>query len=245
MEERHLDELRNKEISYWWHVNRRRLVLKFLSEKDWSKGCVLDLGCGGGFLSALLRDRGADVVSTDIIMGAARNVRAMGSRKALLFDAGFPWPFVTQTFQTILMLDVLEHVEDDAACLDHMKKALMPGGRVILTVPAHQFLFSRWDRILGHFRRYSKDSLQQKILTAGFQLEGLCYHNSQAFLPALLLRGKEHLGWSDLRERAEFPHVPASINSLLKGWGGLERVLAPHAVPVGLSLLAVFCSPDD
>lgn len=168
MDEEHLLELNLKEANYWWHVNRRQLVLKFLDSKGLSASRILEVGCGGGLLSSLLIQAGANVVATDIEINATRLARAKGVTKSLNFDAGQAWPFKKHSFQVVIMLDVLEHIKDDRACLYEARRVLSRGGMAVLTVPAHQFLFSSWDKVLGHHRRYSKSLLRQTLRDAGF-----------------------------------------------------------------------------
>ena len=239
MEEKHLSELYLKEETYWWHVNKRQLVLKFLDNRELFSGPVLEVGCGGGLLSFILSQSGADVVAGDILLEAAHLAKAKGVSKTITFDAGQPWPFKRHSFQIIIMLDVLEHIEDDLACLREVRRVLRSGGLMVLTVPAHQLFFSDWDRLLEHYRRYSKSRLRHILRMTGFQIKVLSYQNVLSFFPALILRGKDRL-LGIQRERAEFPVVPEIVNKGLTCWGRLESALIPVIrLPVGLSLVAI------
>jgi hypothetical protein len=111
----------------------------------------------------------------------------------------------------------------------------------VLTVPAHQFLFSAWDKVVGHHRRYSKSWLRMAFRDVGFQPIVISYHNVLSFLPALILRGKDRLFGCRL-ERAEFPNVPKIVNKCLKLWGRLECALIPLKLPIGLSFFIVLKS---
>jgi len=241
MDERHLLELRIKEENYWWHVNKRQLVFKFLDRLIMSNNRILEVGCGGGLLSSLLTRDGANVVASDMMFNATRFVKDRGVSKGLTFDAGQPWPFKRYSFQAVIMLDVLEHIEDDIACLHEARRVLSRGGIAVLTVPAHQFLFSSWDKVLGHQRRYSKSLLQFAFRTVGFQPVLISYHNILSFFPALILRGKDRLFGCRV-EYAEFPDIPEIVNKWLKWWGRLECALISFNLPIGLSFFIVLKS---
>jgi SAM-dependent methyltransferase len=144
-------------------------------------------------------------------------------------------------FDLILMLDVLEHFEDDVAVLAGVRPLLKPGGALLVCVPAFQSLFSEHDAALQHVRRYSAARVRQSLEAGGFVVRRLTYTNVVALPPAALVRGLlPRLGihrppGTDFREHA------AWVNQLLIGIYRLEaaalRVLP--RLPVGLSVAAI------
>jgi len=91
------------------------------------------------------------------------------------------------TFDTILYIDVLEHIEDDAGELMNVSKCLVEGGHIIIVSPAHNYLFTEFDKQIGHFRRYSASDLIQ-IKPKDFEIVKLCYLDSVGMLASLANR---------------------------------------------------------
>lgn len=87
------------------------------------------------------------------------------------------------SFDTITMLDVLEHIEDDRAALAHVFDKLKPGGRFVVVVPAYQALYGKRDAAYGHYRRYGKAELISKLQNAGFKIESCRYWNMLGVIP--------------------------------------------------------------
>lgn len=90
-------------------------------------------------------------------------------------------------YETVLYIDVLEHIEDDAGELELAARVLTPTGRIVILAPAHQWLYSPFDRAIGHFRRYDRDSLLA-VKPEGFQFELLRYLDSAGMLASLANR---------------------------------------------------------
>ncbi len=89
----------------------------------------------------------------------------------------------SQQYDVIVMVNVLEHIEDDGAALKGLKKRLTPDGYLLLYVPALPFLYSRFDQIYGHFRRYTRHNLSQTLEASGFRIEKLHYMDVLSILP--------------------------------------------------------------
>ncbi len=139
---------------------------------------ILDVGAGHGTFSALFASHG-HVVATEI---SARSVDRLLTRfaedprvevrKADLADA-----LTGQSYDSVVLINVLEHIEDDALALKQIAGALKPGGRVVLWVPAFSELYSDFDRRVGHFRRYRIKALTQLVEAAGLSVIDARYVN--------------------------------------------------------------------
>jgi SAM-dependent methyltransferase len=240
----HLVEHHQKESWYWWHVNKRRLVVDYLERSVEPGARILEVGCGGGYLCAALAKAGYHQVAADISRNAARFTRDRGVADVLVFDATTSWPLPEDSFDAVLMLDVLEHLDDDLTALSEAQRVLRPGGALVVTVPAHQFLFSAWDRLVGHRRRYSRGQLTRAARHARLQPSRLTAWNVVSFLPAVVLRTKDRLFGSTMTHAA-FPAVSPALNAGLKGIGWVERLLCRYLnLRCGLSFAAVLSKPS-
>jgi hypothetical protein len=143
------------------------------------------------------------------------------------------------------MFDVLEHIEDEAAALGHVHTVLSPGGRLFLTVPAYQFLFSVDDVAAGHFRRYTISSLARALERARFRVEFASY--IFAPLPPLVFALRTVPSWLGLRrgadpERDAAEQAPSGIAVRLMDRllaSELKQIEAGRPLPFGLSCLCV------
>jgi 2-polyprenyl-3-methyl-5-hydroxy-6-metoxy-1,4-benzoquinol methylase len=132
-------------------------------------------------------------------------------------------------FDSVVCMNVLEHIEDDVAALRQMAALLVPGGRVALLVPAGRWLYGEYDRLDGHYRRYNRRMLQNAITQAGLRVTRLHYFNSVGAI-----------GWwvqyKVLRRTIHGEVQFGVMNRLLPAVRFCERLVKP---PFGLSLIAV------
>lgn len=174
----------------FWFRHRNNCIAALVGNHPPS-GTILDLGGGNGFVAQRLVAEGHDVVLLEPGNVGASNARLRRDLPqvvcATLEDAGFR----ERSFGAVGMFDVIEHVEDDRAFLDTVRPLLVPGGRLYLTVPCHQWLWSRADIDAGHFRRHTMASLSA-LLAGNFRVDYASYFFAPLVVPQLLLRALPH-----------------------------------------------------
>ena len=164
------------------HNYHRFLTAMVLRHADPTRP-LLDFGAGTGTHARALRDRGLQVSCVEPDPHLRRRLEQDGFRvEANLLEYG------SEAFASIYSINVLEHLEDDAAALHELFRATEPGGRVILYVPAFQLLFSAMDRTVRHLRRYRDRQLAALVHEAGFRVTHCGYVDSLGFLATLCYR---------------------------------------------------------
>lgn len=232
------------EDAHWWFVGKRLLLRALLGERE-PHGRLLDLGCGlGGVLrdfQAAARCFGADRSPLALRMCRERS-GALLARADLLAP-----PFRAGSFDLVVALDVIEHLDDDAAALREMARALRPGGHLLLHVPAFGVLWSDKDDINQHRRRYRRPLLLRRVREAGLEPVSSGYLNAALF-PVGLVRSlwqrvhrPEPEATSMFLDRLYYPSgiVNRAMTSLLSAESRLMRWL-----PFGMSLLCLARKPS-
>ena len=219
------------------HLNR--LIYKTL--RPWLGRRILEVGCGHGNLTEHLL-AGGDVVATDLDDVALTRIRTAMSGYDNLeihrWDMLDPLPHLRAgaPIDSIVCLNVLEHIEDEHGALINARRILEPSkGRLLLLVPAHPALYGPIDEKLGHYRRYTKKTLSAALTRAGFKIEHTQWLNmfgmSGWFLNARILK----------RDRLPAFQM-AAYNLLSRVVLPIEGLIGP---PIGLSLIAVATPQTD
>lgn len=228
-----LENLWKSEHSHFWFAARRKKICRVFQQYIKLKSSILEIGGGTGFIAEELIKQGFDVAMGDIHWNGLNFAKSRGIKTLYQFDLFHP-PF-QEEFDVVCLFDVLEHLEDDFLALKCIEKMLKPKGKVILTVPAHQWLWCQDDVTAGHRRRYTRKSLKNLFLKAGFEIISVEYF-FMAILPFLFLR-------KFLKKDSHQPVVlplPKWLNQALYGLTHAEFVLE-KLLPnlAGGSLLAV------
>jgi SAM-dependent methyltransferase len=232
------DRMAELDERHWWYRARRDVLAALIERRiPLPEGArILEIGCGTGHNLLMLRRFGrVDGVEID---GAAR---AIASRRLGREVMDSPLPHLPgvegRGYDLVALLDVLEHVAEDRAALVSVAGKLKPGGKILITVPAHPWMWSAHDEVNHHQRRYTRRTLRRSIEAAGLKVEMLSWFNSLLFPLAAAARLAGRLtGKSDGDDKLP----PAPVNKLFEAVFGLERyALGRLPLPPGVSLVAI------
>jgi SAM-dependent methyltransferase len=241
MERQVYDRMAELDQSHWWYRARRKVLAALIARvvRPRPNSRILEVGCGTGHNFPVL-DRFGSVEAIEVDQAA----RAMAERRLGRAVGSAPLPDLAGVpdgkFDMVGSFDVIEHIADDRAALAGIARCLKPGGKFVMTVPAHQWLWSEHDRVNHHHRRYSKTGLEALFNGSPLKLERIGYFNSLLFPIAVATRGMNRLVG---KEDGDDTLPSAPLNA------ALERVFAQEArligrvpLPPGLSLWAVASS---
>lgn len=176
-----------------WELSRTDSLIKEI-RKYHNKGLILDIGCGDSYFDL-------ELLKTDINITKLYGVDIYLKKKIDInkyYAVNDYSKLMDKKFDTIIMLDVLEHIEDDEDFLNNtVNKLLKNNGRIILTIPAHQFLYSKHDEFLKHYRRYNKKMIRELCKKTNYRIVNYHYFYLSLFLFRLLFRnaGNEVSNW--------------------------------------------------
>ena len=220
---------------HWWWRAREALVLRTLRRlrEGRGPGRILDVGCGDG----LFFDRLAELGEVEGLEPDASLLTPGSPHRGRITVAPFDERFQPgRRYALVLMLDVLEHLPDAEGALRHARSLLEPGGRLVVTVPAFQWLWTHHDDLNRHYVRYTESTLRDVAGRAGLRVEESRYFFHWTVPGKLAVRAKERVLGPGGPER-----VPAApVNRALYLLSRAEQALR---LPFGSSLLAVL-APD-
>ena len=226
-----------RRVSHHWYYRSKYLALsKFIERMPFMN--ILDVGAGHGFFSKQLL-RATDASSAVCVdTGYPEETKETYFGKKIEFRKTIPF----SSADLVLLMDVLEHVQDDAALVRECREKVRSGTMFVITVPAFQCLFSRHDVFLGHCRRYSRKQLEKVLRSAGLEIVRSNYFFLFVLFCASLKRFfhkiqtkyllEESTPSSDLKMRGKF------VNGLMIQLNKLEFLLLRNNKLAGLS---IFC----
>ncbi len=226
---------------HWWWRARAAWLIAWVERlhRRAPRHQILDVGCGNGLFFPALRRFGA----VEGIEPEGRLVRSRRWRSAIRVEPLSLRVARRGPYDLVLMLDVLEHIDDDAGALESARAALRPGGHLLLTVPALSWLWSRHDEANHHFRRYDRRSLRRRLEGAGFVVEELRYFYAWTVGPLLVRRWAEPAGRGAAEHEVALP--PRWLNRALEALSRAELAVSRRLPwPIGSSLLAIARRPE-
>ncbi len=220
MDSAEIRQLAAVEDHHWWYRERRAIVGRELKRLR-APGLALDIGAAAGGNTAVLRQHGWRAVAVDysdaaVAIGKTRGVAAVRGDARWL-------PARSAAFDLVTALDVLEHVEEDYLLASEIRRVLRPTGTALIAVPCDMALWSAHDEAVGHYRRYSRESLTNLIEKSGLTVDSVWSWNV-LLRPVVKLRRRSATG-SDLDE------VSPLLNRLLRSIIVAERYLPTESLP--------------
>jgi SAM-dependent methyltransferase len=248
------DQIAAVEDRHFWFRGRNRLIFelcKRVSIQLKPRPLILEVGCGTGNVLRVLRKAFPSglVVGLELWLDGLRYARKRSADLLVQGDVRNN-PF-GKRFDLIGMFDVLEHIQEERETLLSVRDLLVPGGILLLTVPAHQYLWSHFDQAAQHCRRYSASEIRENVQQAGFQIDFMSQSMTCIFPLVWLFRKMRgfrkaiDLDAAKALAAKEFRVVPV-INGVFNALLSLEArwLSSGRSLPIGTSLVVVCRRPS-
>lgn len=237
MEDYLYKDLYNFEDKHWWHISKRDICLKLISQyTNGKKLKMLDIGCGTGKNVESFNSQG-ECWGVDYSRRALQFCRKR-KLKNVVQGSAEKLPFPSHSFEVVSLLDVLEHVDEEKT-LQEAYRVLKNNGLMIITVPAFSWLWSEWDVVLHHKRRYSLPSLKQILKTHQFEVKKISYLYSFLVIPVFLIRSIKSR-FLKYEYASDFKLGSKLVNRIFLWISRLEsKLMLTTGLPFGTSLICV------
>lgn len=233
------------EPRHFWFIGRNYILNNFVRQFYQSTvgKSFLEVGCGTGFVLAAMEKLGFTVTGIDMHLGALRH--ASKRTNASLIHTDLEHYKNYKQFDVVGVFDVVEHVKNDTRFIRQCRKLLIEQGTLLLTVPAGMELWSDFDILSGHKRRYTKTSLLRLLESNGFKVTFISYFGFFQYLPHII--AKKFLYKEiprDDNELAPVKHLleppPPVVNTILK-WSLIieSKLMSIMSFPFGTSIIVV------
>ena len=222
----------------FWIQRRFQVLLKLLGSLSVRGKKIGEIGCGSGFVQRQFADHFQTSVDGFDLNAVALQKSVACDQPRFCYDIFDRHPDLAARYDVLVLFDVLEHIEQEAAFMEMVLYHLKPGGHLLINVPAFAMLHSRYDEVMGHQRRYNFAMLEATCSAAKLTRVARTYWGMPMvpllFLRKLLLRGEK-----DSREvtRRGFT-APGRVSNALLGWLARMEVI-PQSL-VGTSLMAIY-----
>lgn len=238
-------EMAMKESKHWWFSGRRLLIQEFLHKLDLPENArILEVGCGTGGNLNMLSSLGTVYAfeKNNLACSIAKD-KSHHQIKIEIGSCPNSIPQYDHKFDLICLFDVLEHIKEDKKTLIKLRNFLEKNGKIVITVPAYQWLFSEHDTVLQHFRRYSRKDILYLAHVTNFEIQRITHFNFILAIPIIVIRIlSKYLKIPNLRKTVQLPRI---INLLLFKIFSLEKyMLNKFNIFVGISILTIMKKDD-
>jgi 2-polyprenyl-3-methyl-5-hydroxy-6-metoxy-1,4-benzoquinol methylase len=228
--------MRDLAASHWWYRARCDIICSLVERHVPQGSSIVDYGGGTGYVAQRLQELGYAVRVADMSREMLDECTACGLQVIDLSAGELP----AASADCILALDVLEHVDDEVEVLGRLRRSLRPGGILVATVPAYEFLWSGEDYVSNHLRRHTRGTFLKNIKSGGFTVVWSSYFNTILFpLIAAAIMAKRILRPRDMY-RSNVTQTPSWQNALFYRVFASERpMLQSVSFPFGVSIAAI------
>lgn len=236
-------EMYRRQNDHWWFQGRAEIVSSLIERFRPLAGeggmlRLCDVGCGTGANFPVL-SRYGKVWGVDPSEDALQLARTVNGAEVVQGRLPDGLPFTEERFDVITLTDVLEHVEQDLESVRRCSALLNPGGVIVATVPAYQWLWTRHDEHHQHYRRYTLKAFRSLFEKAGLSVQLASYCNSLLFPFMLATRVAARIRPSD-RDYSALTLPPRPVNKALQEVFSSERhLLSRTPLPFGGSVVCV------
>lgn len=234
------------EDSHFWFVGREQICLSLIdSIMHNSAERILDYGCGTGKLLERLQKtyKEKEIYGADISDKALDYCRKRGASNVFNLKKA---EHQANYFDLVTCLDVLEHVREDVDLLIQIRKLIRNEGRLLITVPAYEFLWSGEDYVSSHIRRYTRRMLKRKLSQAGFHISKISYFNTFLFLPLVFVLLTKRIFRPKTMYASDVQDVNSFVNKVFTKIFASERWFLKYiSLPFGASIIAIAKKAGD
>jgi SAM-dependent methyltransferase len=238
------------EDHHWWYKGMEAISRKLLNQHYTNRSAlrILDAGCGtgaaaAGFLAQYGSVTGCDLAGEALHFCQQRNLGRLARASVIAL------PFASRSFDLVASFDVLDerNIQNDRLPLAEFHRVLVPGGRVLLRLPAFHWLSGQHDRAVHISRRYTRKQLSERLKAAGFSVELVGYANTFLLPLVMIKRWKDRLVQSIRpveQPKSDLTVNAGRLNGVLCGILSSEAAWVAHnRLPVGVSLFTVAQKP--
>ncbi len=234
----YFDMIRARRERFWWFAGRRDLFVRLLGPYSLSRIKVgVDIGCGPAANESIYSLLAERWVSADLSAASFNGWPPQKNQWRIVADAS-KLPIREAAVSLALLLDIVEHLPDERPVLDEARRVLVPGGLLLVSVPAFNLLWSWHDEQAGHYRRYRLRQLKQLAESKGFDVLEACYYNFALAIPIFLAR-KFFRMMPFMTKKTESDLSPGFLNGLLCFWLRIENTISTAGVPLPFGTSAV------